>query len=182
VNAVPLRTFVRRLLIGGLIAAATAAAFVAEAQAQAQVQATAVLTTTGLAVGQLRDVQFGSVVPGTPVTINPRSSAAAGAFEIQGTQNAEVAVTMTLPAELSTGVWTMPLAFGANGACWRNVPGAGSCNFYDPATVLVARIRNQAYPNNNLWVNVGGTVTPSPTQHTGVYQGTIGMTVVYTGN
>lgn len=176
------RDMVRRFITGLLIAMAVAAAFAAEARAQAQIQATALLSPSALAVGQLRNLQFGAVTPGTPVVINPRTNANAGEFEIQGTRNAEVAVTMTLPTQLSTGGWNMPLAFGPNSGCWRRMQGQGGCTFYDPNTTLIARIRNQNYPNNNLWVWIGGTVTPSPTQHTGVYQGTIAMTVVYTGN
>lgn len=181
--SVGVRAWLKRLIAAAAITAATAAAFVHEAHAQAaSISATALLDPIALAVGQLRDLSFGNVVPGTPVTINARTNVNAAQFEIQGTRNAEVAVTMTLPALLSTGGWTMPISFGATSGCWRRQAGQNACTLYDPNTVLVARIRNNNPPNNHLWVWIGGTVTPSPTQNTGVYIGTVTLAVVYTGN
>ncbi len=177
------RGWVRWLVAGLLASAVTAFAFVHEARAQAaSISANALLSPTALAVGQLKDLQFGNVTAGVPVTINPRTNPNAGEFEIQGTRNAEVAVTLTLPTQLSTGFWTMPVGFGVTSGCWRRAPGQAGCNFWNPNTVLVARIRNQNPPNNHLWVWIGGTASPAAAQNAGVYYGTIQMSVVYTGN
>jgi len=171
---------VRRVLALGALAVALAGPAAARAQT-AVTGARVSITTSALTIGQQRDLIFGTVLPGVPVTVNGRS-ANAGQFQINGTRNAEIAVTMTLPTQLSTGVWTMPVAFGANSGCWRRQPAQGGCTFWDPSTVLVRRIRNQNPPNDHFFVWIGGTVTPSATQHTGVYWGTITMSVVYTGN
>jgi hypothetical protein len=175
--------WVRRLVAAALLTAATAVAFVREAHGQAAaVSVSAVLSPTALAVGSLRNLQFGNVTPGVTLTIDPRTSASAGEFEIQGTKNAEVAITMTLPSQLSTGFWTMPISFGPTSGCWKKGTGQAGCTTWDPSTVLIARIRNQNPPNNHLWVWLGGTVSPSPTQNPGVYIGSITLSVVYTGN
>jgi len=176
------RAWIRRVVTAALIAAATALAFVHEARGQsAAINATVLVDPTALAIGQLRSLLFGNVTPGTPVTVDGRN-ASAGQFEVQGTRNAEVAITMTLPTQLSTGFWTMPISFGPTSGCWRRQTGQNACTYWDPNTVLVQRVRNNPVPNNHLWVWIGGTVSPAAAQHSGVYTASIGLTVVYTGN
>ncbi len=156
---------------------------VREAAGQAaQALATADISTTALSIGSQLNLAFGAVTPGVPTTIDPRTNAGAGQFVIHGAKNAEVAISMTLPTELSTGFWTMPISFGATGGCWRKGPGQAGCAYWDPSTVLIQRIRNQNPPNNHLYVWIGGAVSPSAVQHTGTYLATITLSVVYTGN
>jgi hypothetical protein len=155
---------------------------VARAQASSFVTAGADISSTLLSIGTQRNLVFGVVVPGTPTVIDPRTNANAGMFAIHGNRNAEVAVTFTLPTQLVVGPWTMPITFGPNSGCWRTTSVQGGCTRYDPSTVLVQRIRNQNPPNNQLYVWIGGTASPSPTQHSGIYAGTITLSVVYTGN
>lgn len=154
----------------------------APAQVTAQVGVAADISSTALTVGQLADLSFGNVVPGVPTTIDAQTGATAGQFEITGNRNAEIQVTMTLPTQLSTGFWTMPISFGANSGCWRKLPGQNACNYWDPNTVLIERIRNQNFPNNRFFVWIGGTVSPAAAQNPGVYLGTVRLTVAYTGN
>jgi hypothetical protein len=154
----------------------------ASAQGSAAVGVEATISTTLLSIAQTSNLNFGVVVPGVPVTINPRTNANAGDFLIHGARNAEIAITMTLPTQLSTGFWTMPITFGNNSGCWRRQGGQGGCTFWNPNTVLVRRIRNQNPPNNTFYVWIGGTVTPAAAQHTGMYLGSITLSVVYTGN
>lgn len=168
-----------RALIALVLPAALPA--LARAQGSAQVPVAADISTTALAVSQINDVRFGAVVAGVPTALNGRN-ANAGEFQINGNRNAEIAVTMTLPTELSTGFWTMPIGFPANSGCWRRQPGQNACTFWDPSTVLVERIRNNNSPNDVFFVWIGGTVSPSPTQHTGMYLGQVQLSVVYTGN
>ncbi len=168
------------------LAAAAALALLAPRAVSAQLTASigveVQISTTALSIAQTNDIDFGAVVPGVPVTINARTNAAAGWFIIHGARNAEIAVTMTLPTQLSTGVWTMPIAFGNNSGCWRRAGGQGGCNLWNPNNVLVRRIRNNNPPNNTFYVWIGGTVTPAPTQHAGVYLGVVTLSAVYTGN
>lgn len=154
----------------------------ARAQGAALIGVAVDVSTTALTVAQVADVRFGNVVPGVPTTINPKTSASAGEYEITGNRNAEIAITMTLPTQLSTGFWTMPISFGATSGCWRTNTAQANCTFWDPNTVLIQRIRNQNFPNNRFFVWMGGTVSPSPTQNPGVYLASVTLSVVYTGN
>lgn len=179
-------TLRRGVWTGPVLAAVIAAASAllpALARAQtAAIGVEATISTTALSIGQEQDLRFGNVVPGVPVTINPRTNPNAGGWEIHGNRNAELAIVLTLPTQLSTGFWTMPITFAANSGCWRRAPGQAGCNFYNPTTTLVRRIRNQNAPNNTFFVWIGGTVSPSAVQNTGVYLGNITLTVAYTGN
>ena len=170
----------RSLAMAALAALALPAA--ARAQAFASVGVEAVVSTTALSIGQMQDLRFGNVVAGVPVTINPRTNVNAGMWEIHGNRNAEFGVQIALPTELSTGFWTMPISFNNQSGCWRRQPGQNACTQYDPSTVLVERIRNNVAPNNVFYVWIGGTVSPSATQHTGVYLGNLTLSVAYTGN
>lgn len=142
----------------------------------------ATISTTALSIGNMRDLVFGNVVAGVPVTINPRTSANAGQFEIHGLRNAELQANLTLPTQLTTGFWTMPITFNATAACWRRQTGQGGCTQFNPTVNLVERVRNNNAPNNTLFLWIGGTVSPAVGQHTGVYSGNITLTVTYTGN
>ena len=168
------------LLSVAMVAAVLPAA--ARAQQFASVGVEAIIASTSLSIGQMQDLRFGNVVPGVPVVINPRTNTNAGMWEIHGNRNAEIAVQLALPSQLSTGFWTMPIAFGNNSGCWRRQAGQGACTLYDPATTLVERIRNAPAPNNTFHVWIGGTVNPAAAQHTGVYLANVTLTVAYTGN
>jgi hypothetical protein len=156
----------------------------AAAQASALITATADVNTTALAISNQVNLTFGTVVAGVPTTIDPKTSASAGFFVIQGAKNAEISVTFTLPTELRAGAGphTIPLSFGAQGACARPQNNQATCTYFDPSVGVVDRIRNQNPPNNHFHVWLGGTVSPSPTQFGGVYTATVTMSVSYTGN
>ena len=174
----------RFLAVLAAVAAGAALARPARAQAVAALATTADVNTTALTLINQTPLAFGTVIPGTPTTVNPQTSASAGYFVIQGVRRAEISITMTLPAQLTTGAGgaTMPISFGAQGGCFRDRPPQTSCTFYDPSTTLVDRIRNQNPPNNHYHLWVGGTVSPAAAQQGGVYTGTITLTAAYTGN
>ena len=171
--------FAPALALAALALLAPRAAF---AQGSAQIGVAVDISTTALSVAQMADLDFGAIVPGVAKTINARTNASAGHYQINGARNAEVAITMTLPTQLSTGFWTLPISFGATSGCSRKNGGQGGCTLWNPNTVLIDRIRNNNPPNNTYLVWIGGTVTPSAVQHTGMYLGNITLTVVYTGN
>jgi spore coat protein U-like protein len=172
---------VKRVLV---LLAALAAPRLAQAQVSALITASADVNNTALTIANQQGILFGTVVAGTPTTINPQTSASAGFFVIQGARRAEISVTFTLPAELraGTGPYTIPLTFGATAACGRDRLPQGGCTLFDPATGLVDRIRNQAPPNNHYHIWLGGTISPAAGQMGGVYTATVTMTVTYTGN
>lgn len=155
------------------------------AQAVANITASADVDNTALTVTNVNNLQFGTVVPGTPVTIDPKTSANAAYFVVQGARNAEVSITMTLPSQLTTGVGghTMPISFSTTAGCYRRQnANQANCTYFNPNVALVVRINNQTPPNNHINVWIGGTVSPSAAQNGGVYRGTVTLTVIYTGN
>jgi hypothetical protein len=157
------------------------AALPARAQS-ASMTVDAEISTTLLSIDNPQDVRFGAQVPGTPMTINPRTSGNAGGLVIHGNRNAEIAINWTLPAALVVGPYAMPVSFGPTSGCWRRTAGQAGCTRYDPRTVLIRRIRNANSPNNTFYVWLGGTVSPTPTQHPGMYGAPVTLSVVYTGN
>ena len=164
--------------------AATVMPRLANAQSSGLVAAIVEVANDPLIIQPFASLDFGQLVPGTPVTIAPRTSASAGKFEIRGARRAEFTLDFTLPTLLraGNGPHTIPLAFGGSAACHATQDNQNACNLIDPSVALMARIRNQAPPDNTHYVWLGGTVTPSPTQFPGVYTAVVIATVQYTGN
>lgn len=171
-----------RLFLFGALLGLALAPDIARAQAAVALTASADVNANVLTISNVQNLTFGTVIPGTPTTINPKTGTTEGYFVIQGARNAEINVTFTLPTVLTAGVYTMPISFGAGSACSRPTPTQANCVLFDPSVALIDRIRNQNAPNNHYHIWMGGTVSPTITQHGGVYYGTITMTVVYTGN
>jgi hypothetical protein len=148
------------------------------------INALAEISTDPLVIMSVDNLRFGVLIPGTPVTLNPRTSLSSGKFEIRGVRRAEFTLDFTLPIELRAGggPHTIPLSFGANAACGRDLDIQNACSLFDPAVTLTDRIRNRPPPENTYFVWLGGTVSPSPTQFPGVYSAVVTATVQYTGN
>lgn len=158
----------------------------AQASAVASFTATTTVDNTALTVGQINGLDFGVVTPGTPTTIGPKN-ALAGKFVIHGVKNAEIQIAFTLPTVLQTGIRTMPISFADDPVagkmgCTRNQDQQVNCTTYTPSTVLIARIRNNAPPQNTFYVWIGGKVSPAVGQQPGTYTGVVTMSAVYTGN
>lgn len=170
------------LLVPVLLAPAAAFA----QTATASFTATTVVNNTALVIGQLNGLDFGTVLPGTPATIGPKS-ALAGKFVLHGQKNAEVRIAFTLPAVLQAGANVMPISFADDPvagkmACHRNQDQQTNCTTYTPSTALLVRIRNNPPPQNTFYVWIGGKVSPAVGQAPGTYTGLVTMTAVYTGN
>jgi hypothetical protein len=176
-----------RLVRTALPALALACAFArpeaARAQVTGSITAIADVNNTALSVATLAELTFGTVVPGSPITVDPSTSTVAGKFELHGARNAQFNATFTLPTVLQAGAGgpTMPVTFGSGAGCHYNRDQQNRCVAFDPSTPLVQRLRNNPPPNDSYFVWIGGTVSPGPTQSAGVYQGTITITAVYTG-
>ncbi len=158
----------------------------AQASAVASFSATTTVDNTALTVGQVNGLDFGVVTPGTPTTIGPKN-ALAGKFVIHGVKNSEIQIAFTLPTVLQTGIRTMPISFADDPVagkmgCTRNQDQQANCTTYTPSTVLIARIRNNAPPQNTFYVWIGGKVSPAVGQQPGTYTGVVTMSAVYTGN
>ncbi len=134
-----------------------------------------------ITVTSLRDLNFGTVLKGVPTTVLP-SNAAAGAWQVQGDKNAQVAIAFTLPT-LLTNIQalpgsTMPISFAATSALWNrgtnNVAGATAFN---PSAGTTGKLGPPANPYIYLWI--GGTVSPAATAKPGIYTGTIIVSIAY---
>jgi len=146
------------------------------AQASASVQAEATVLAP-ITVANEQDLQFGDVIPGYATTVAP-ASGDAGRFQVSGAGALEFTLDFALPTVLThtSSASTLPLAFGAGSAGVGTVSTAVATTF-DPAATYTTNLSGGA-----LFVFIGGTVTPAVTQEAGTYDGTITLTVAYTGN
>jgi len=151
------------------------------AQSGATVSADAVVVTVGMTIATLQDLNFGTVIKGVPTTVLP-TAANAGEWQVSGSGNAFVIISFTLPTQL-TNIQalpgsTMPISFSAVSAIWRrstNDPVGG--NAFNPALGAVGRLGPP--PNFNMYVWVGGTVTPPLAAKPGIYQGNVIVSLIY---
>jgi len=150
----------------------------AEAQTTANASATASATVLAqLAAEQLRDLEFGDLIPGFGRTIAP-AHADAAQFRITGAPGAQVSIGFSLPTVLThtDAANTLGITFGANSA--GRGPTAGAVEeIFDPSAAHVATL-----PGGNLFVSLGGAVSTADAQVAGAYSATVTMNVVYTGN
>ena len=137
---------------------------------------------TPLTVTKGYDLNFTTVFPGVAKTVSPATggaaSAAASQVTIAGQANAEVAVSFVLPTALSNGGATMPLSFSAAAGCWNTAFNQSGCTTYDPSLTLTQRLHATS---GNMYVWLGGTVTPAANQVAGTYTANVTMNVAYTG-
>lgn len=173
----------RALRIAGAAAlaiAAPAGGLRAQSAPSANVLASAAVVGEPVVVQEQRDLAFGDVFTGTSVTVAV-TSASSGRWLVIGERNAEVRLAFDLPSELTSGPYTLPIAFGAGAAGYhdRNVP--QQATLFDPTVGAFARVRD--HPQfQELYVWIGGAVTAALDQPGGLYSGTITLTVSYTGN
>jgi hypothetical protein len=147
------------------------------AQNSADITAQANVLTPLTVTGQ-QDLDFGDVFPGLAGTVAV-SDVAAGRWLTTGSSGAEVQLSFTLPANLVSGGNNLPISFGANSAGYNTANLASAATTFDPAAGAVADL---GVAPAELYVWIGGTVTPAVTQPQGLYTGTINLTVNYTGN
>lgn len=168
----------------GLLLLLSGAGLIGRASAQTPtggVAADAVVVTVGMTITTLRNLDFGTVIRGVSTTVQP-TAATAGSWQVTGNANAFVIITFTLPATL-TNIQalpgsTMPITFNATSARWnRATNNAAAGTAFDPAVGTVGRIGPPANPNMYIWI--GGTVSPAAAAKPGIYRGTIIVSLVY---
>jgi hypothetical protein len=170
----------RRLLLALLLATVPASAGAQGRSTTANV--TALLAGASITFLNLQILDFATVTRGVPKTV-VQNTAAAGKVRVAGTANAFAQIRFTLPANLPNvqavpGI-NLPISFATNSARWRRgTDAAGGGRIFNPAVgVNNARFGGNARPY--FFVYLGGTVTPSPTQAPGIYQGSIILTITY---
>jgi hypothetical protein len=126
------------------------------------------------------DLQFGSIFPGIPKTINKTDVGSAAEFHITGTEGAEVSIDIALPTYMSTGGPNMQLIFFETGAALdtsatpdQSNPPVNNLNPWHTITYRLGA--------NGLTLWLGGKVVPGLVQAAGDYSATIVVTVAYTG-
>lgn len=153
----------------------------AAAQNAATIQAVAVVATGPIQVTPLRDLQFGQVMPGTPSIVDP-TAPAAGQYSAIGNPLSQASVSFSLPANLTAGPLSMPIAFGPTSAIvgWFNNP-SFFVQTFDPNVGTAFRF-SPAFFGSAMYVWIGGQVSPAVNQVAGFYSGTVVLTLAYTGS
>ena len=126
-----------------------------------------------------RTMDFGNLFPGVQSTILRTDAVRAGRFNLTGARRLEVRIDFTLPAALvGPGGRTVPLQFAAGDGGFALANNIATATAFDPRVQLVTRLSNRG----RLFVWLGATALPSPTQQAATYTATITMTAAYTGN
>ncbi len=167
-------------LIGAAVVLLVALAPAAMAQGTASDDITATANVlVPIDVSGSNDLDFGNVVPGTAKSV-AYSDPTGGSFLVSGTGGAEVSLSFTaLPTNLVNGANNLPISFAGTDAGHNTANNAGAATSFDPAAGATTNIG--AAPAE-LYVWIGGTVTPGATQAAGTYTGTISLEASYTGN
>jgi len=131
-----------------------------------------------LSVLARRDLRFGSVFRGRSTTIAPRDHQAA-VFEVGIGQEADLLFTFLLPPGLiSPGGEALPLIFGpGDGMLVRQSAHSGGGMRFDPTRPFTATVSG----DERLFLHLGGTAAPTPTQALANYHGTITLVVAALG-
>ena len=134
-----------------------------------------------------QDLLFTTVLPGVAKVVSPITGGASGAqpgvFRIQGRPGAEIELSLSLPGGNALRNGANALAIDTWVACTNTVDAATGCTPYVvSSTGNTARLNAPGSPPaGRLWVRVGATVRPSPTQPAGTYSGVVTLSAVYTG-
>ena len=148
----------------------------AQVSANANISATAtVIGVTPIAATGVNDLQFGAILADGNPWVPTDLASQAGRWNITGEPSANISIDFTLPAVLDDGfASTIPITFGAtDGLEWSTYPTANTT--FDPNATHNAILDATGL----LVIGISGTVTPPITAVSGIYTGTITMTVAY---
>jgi hypothetical protein len=150
---------------------------------QANAQVTVKATGTVLQPIQMTgtNLNFGNnIFPGLDKKVS-RSEAEAAQFDISGEAGKEVVATFTLPSDLSDGASnSLPIVFNAlDGGYAPASTDQTTASSFDPNSPFTTTLDASG---GNLYLWLGGTVTPAQNQPAGTYEGDITLDIAYTGN
>ena len=129
---------------------------------------------THISVTAKRDLDFGTdIVPGVAKTVD-KAVTNSGKFTLAGEKSRQIAITFTLPTNLSHGNDLMPIIFSATDAGYQN--SASPMTAFNPAIVQNASFSS----TGTMDIYLGGKVTPSSSQASGVYTAPITISLLYT--
>lgn len=126
----------------------------------------------------LRDLRFGTLLPGIPMSVLYDDVQRAGLFEVRGEKSVTVRIELTLPPSMTTSSgYELPLIFGPGDGAFAYDRGRPHGMPFDPGAPLVAILG----ASGKLYIRLGGTALPDRLQATGEYSGTISLTVYDVG-
>ena len=129
-----------------------------------------------LTVSRVRDLTFGTVLPGVPRVISRTDPTNSGQLDLVGTKNNQVLLTFVLPLVMTgPASATMPLSFGGSDAGYSDTQAIGSQVAFDPKQPFLVTLNK----NGRGSIFIGGTAQPGTSQRAGPYTGTLALTVAY---
>jgi hypothetical protein len=156
-------------LRGLAVVLASAVAFTAPMAAQPPS-----LTVTGL-----RNLGFGTLIPGLPTTVSPSDPVRAAQFDVRGASAQQLQLVLALPLSLQgpSGA-ALPLRWGPSAAAYSLSGGTADAIAFDPALPFTVALP----ASGRLLVFLGGTAQPLPTQVPGRFSAVITLTASSVGN
>jgi hypothetical protein len=138
--------------------------------------------SSALSFGPAVGLNFGTVFPGIPKQVLP-SGTGAGKFSVSGNPNAQVEFWFDLPAHLSSGLNQLIIDASSWAACRNTTDATAGCIAFTPTAIPGGADQTSLLHSTNgtLFIYIGATVAPAGIQAPGVYTGTVGMNVRYTG-
>ena len=133
---------------------------------------------TPLTVNGVRDLDFQNVFPGVAKAV-AHTDPTSAKWTVVGQAGAEVTVDFTLPLSLASGGNNLPISFSSSDAGRNTLDNSAGATTFDPT---VQETTTLEAATGELFVWLGGQVSPAGTQPAGVYQAAIIADVNYTGN
>lgn len=125
----------------------------------------------------IKNLAFGLLLAGTPVSVVRTDPVRAGQVNITAQPKSPIIIQISLPASMSGPAGaTLPLSFGANDAGYSALGSISSQVAFDPRNSTVV-LTNTSNGRGTLFL--GGTASPAFNQQPGTYTGTITITVAY---
>lgn len=131
-----------------------------------------------LTVSSMRHLEFGNqIFPGVDKIIS-RTDASAAKFHISGEGGRQVQITFQLPAYLTDSFGNnLSISFNTTDAGYNTVElGQGMATAFDPNTGVITSLGI----DGNLYIWLGGTLSPLSSQQGNPYSGDIAITATYT--
>jgi hypothetical protein len=151
------------------------------AQERATIQALATVVSSLRVIGT-NNLQFGTVTPGVNKSVDKATLGFAGEWTIDGTANAELAISWALPDTMWTAdtLSGMRISFQSTDASYGSLASQQSSPIgtIDPNGPVVRRLA----VGGEMLIWIGGTVYPRISQTGGDYKADILISVAYTGN
>lgn len=132
------------------------------------------ITVTGM-----RNLTFGTLIPGVPSAVPPTDRSRAARFDVRGDRTQALQLVFALPLHLDgpSGA-RLPVRYGPSAATYSLNAGMADAVAFDPAIPFTVSLPN----SGRIQVNLGGTAMPTTTTPAGRYTAVITLTASAPGN